>query len=400
MKKSFVIILISLSILISLGFPHDALAFVPPELMAQYSGIAPTIDGYLGSGEWNDTRKHTISLTNTTYNIDAWLYVKHNRTHIHVGLLVWENYTHTIDQFIIAFDEGDDGGSGSGTRDIVLTALQEDLKVCKSDHTLEDGYYNVSFYAKTSEIDFDADCSHENAHSTSSSEIEYWEGLGYVDDHWESEFSIPFVGNDVGTIDVSDLSCNLTDTVGIKLQYYYGPGANNFYYPVGDKYQISKYGNLSFPAPTVESCNSTGEKKDTYNLSEDVYVNGYDFLPSTTYDFYVVDDVEVWTDAMSIPSRISGTDTSVSSDSDGNISPTLIWNDPSTIGEYDIIVDVNGNGLYDAGLDSLDTNDVEVTAGFIIPEFLAFIIVPLFMIVTLVTAISHNRKSSLKLKKL
>jgi len=38
--------------------------------------------------------------------------------------------------------------------------------------------------------------------------------------------------------------------------------------------------------------------------------------------------------------------------------------------KYDIVVDVNHNGLYDAGIDALDDNEIQVTAGFfVIPEY-------------------------------
>jgi hypothetical protein len=68
-----------------------------------------------------------------------------------------------------------------------------------------------------------------------------------VNGHWESEFSIPFVGNDVeGADDVSDLVCSITDTVGIKIQYFTQPGANNYFYPAGDQYDIGTYTTLSF----------------------------------------------------------------------------------------------------------------------------------------------------------
>ena len=395
MKKSLMIT-VSLALLMLLGFSRNVLAFIPPDITAKYSANAPTIDGYMGSAEWNDTTKYAINLINLTgaANIEAWLYIKHNGTHIHVGLLVWEIFTHATDEFIIAFDEGNDGGSGSGTRDFALTPLQEDLKLCKSDHTLQDGYYNVSFYAKTDEIDFDAYCVHETDHATAEGEIEHWEGLSWVDDHWESEFAIPFVGHDGGSSDVSDLSCTVADTIGFKIQYYYGPSVNNYYYPEDDTLQINKYANLSFPAPTIESCNATGDKKDYFNLHEDVYLNGSDFLPSTAYDLYIVNDVNTWNDNMSIPSRISGTATSILSDSNGTLSPTAAWSDPSTLGEYDIIVDVNGNGFYDAGIDALDNNDVEVTAGFIIPEFTSFLILSLFMILTMLGAVLHRKTNA------
>ena len=129
------------------------------------------------------------------------------------------------------------------------------------------------------------------------------------------------------------------------------------------------------PAPaTIESCDSTGVRKDTFDLDETVYVNGSGYAPSITavmtYDLYVVNDVAVWTDSMPIPDRVPGTVTTVSSDSLGNIPPTPVWSDPLTPGTYDIVVDVNGNGDYDEGIDALDDMDIQETAGFfVIPEY-------------------------------
>jgi hypothetical protein len=373
-------------ILLSSTLCRNVFANAPPQLVSKFSTTFPIIDGHLEAG-WNDTKKYEVNLTGPP-DIEAWLYIKHNETHIHIGIILWSFAVHALDEFVLAFDEGDDGNHGSGTRDHVLTLLQEDLKVCRDDHTLSDGYYNGTFYAKDDEIDFAADCAHENDHDTDASEIEYWEGLGWVDDHWECEFAIPFVGNDSGVSDVSDLSCNVTDTIGVKIQYYFP--FNSSYYPSGNLYQIDAYADLSFPAPTIESCNMTGEKKDTFNLHEDVYANGSGFLPSQTYDFYIVNDTD-WTNSMTIPERVPSTATSVTSDSNGNLSSTLVWSDPSTLGAYDIIVDVNGNGHYDEGIDALDNNDIQVTAGFVVPEFLPLFALLLFTIAALATVIARKK---------
>ncbi len=365
-------------LLASLTLCKNALAALPPpQLNAKFSSVAPDIDGILRSAEWNDTTKYVITLTNGTIDISAWLYVKHNGTHIHLGIVVWSY--ESLDEVIVAFDEGDDGSYGSGSRDHTLTPLQEDLKIVSKDHELLDGYYNLTWQAESTDIDFDADLVHEIEHTTVSWEIEYWEGVGWVDDHWECEFSIPFVGNDAGASDVSDLSCNVTDTVGIKLQLYYPPSRNH-YFPSGDKTQISTYADLSFPAPLVESCSSSGAEKNNFNLYEDVRANGSGFLPNATYDFYVVNDVGTWTDGMPIPARVSGTATSITSDADGAILPVMVWSDPSTVGAYDMLVDVNKNGFYDEGIDALDSNDVEVTAGFVIPEFAVLSVLLLFQL--------------------
>jgi hypothetical protein len=100
--------------------------------------------------------------------------------------------------------------------------------------------------------------------------------------------------------------------------------------------------------PTIESCDSTGTQKDT---------------------FLLVDDVYGIVDGMAIPPRVLGTATTVTSDAAGNIPATLLWSATLEPGKYDIMVDVDGDGLYYAEADALDDSDIEVTAGFfVIPE--------------------------------
>ena len=141
---------------------------------------------------------------------------------------------------------------------------------------------------------------------------------------------------------------------------------------------------------TIESCGAMGDQKNFFELSETVYVRGEGYSLSTTYDFYVVADEEVWNDGMMIPERVPETATTISSSGEGNIPPAAVWNNPQTIGNYDIVVDVNGNGQYDSGTDALDDNDIEVTAGLsIIPELSS--ILPLFVIATLTVIIYRKR---------
>ena len=120
--------------------------------------------------------------------------------------------------------------------------------------------------------------------------------------------------------------------------------------------------------PTIESCDSVGDKKDTFMVGDKVYGNGTGYRPQTVYDIYVVEDV-TWVDGMAIPPRVAGTATTVTSDAAGNVPATLLWSAPLVAGKYDIIVDVDGDGLYYAEADALDDSDIEVTAGFfVIPE--------------------------------
>ena len=95
---------------------------------------------------------------------------------------------------------------------------------------------------------------------------------------------------------------------------------------------------------------------------------------------------------MVIPSRVLGTITEISSNITGHIAPTIVWNNPNILGKFDILVDVNSNGIYDAEIDALDNNDVEVSAGVVIPEFPAFLLMPLFMTATLLAIIAYRRR--------
>jgi hypothetical protein len=122
--------------------------------------------------------------------------------------------------------------------------------------------------------------------------------------------------------------------------------------------------------PTIESCNSAGTRKDTFNISDNVYANGSGYAPSTTYDIYVVNDVVTWSDGMVIPSRVDATALTVISDGSGRVLPAKVWNASLIPGRYDVVVDVNANGKYDLGIDALDDNDIQVTGGFlVIPEY-------------------------------
>lgn len=145
------------------------------------------------------------------------------------------------------------------------------------------------------------------------------------------------------------------------------------------------------PIPMIESCNSMAERKDVFELGETIYVYGNGFSPSTGYNVYVVVDQEIWTDGMPIPERVAGTEPGVSSNPEGGISPTDVWHDPQTVGNYDIVVDVNGNDHYDAGVDALDDADVEGAAGVsVIPEFTTML--PIFFLITLLQAILLRKK--------
>jgi hypothetical protein len=118
---------------------------------------------------------------------------------------------------------------------------------------------------------------------------------------------------------------------------------------------------------TVESADSSGVKKDTFQIGDPVYAIGSGYTANTIYDLYILND-QTWIGGESLAGAV--VTTSVTTDASGNIFPagTLIWA-LAVAGNYDIVVDVDGNVQYDASTDALDDMDVN-DAGFeAIPEF-------------------------------
>ena len=84
-----------------------------------------------------------------------------------------------------------------------------------------------------------------------------------------------------------------------------------------------------------------------------------------------MDDVATWSDQDPIPSRVAGTALTVTSDGSGDVTPSLAWALPLVPGKYDIVVDTDGDVVYDAGTDALDDSDIDVAPGgfLVIPEY-------------------------------
>jgi hypothetical protein len=114
--------------------------------------------------------------------------------------------------------------------------------------------------------------------------------------------------------------------------------------------------NWQIHNPTIESQDGAGVQKDVFSLDETVCVVGSGFVASQTFDVYIVYDT-VWFDGVNITGRVQAT---ASSDSFGNITLTAVWNKPLASGVYGILVDVDGNGKYDAGVDAPYGNKVIV----------------------------------------
>jgi len=114
----------------------------------------------------------------------------------------------------------------------------------------------------------------------------------------------------------------------------------------------------------IESADVSGAIKDTFQVDDPVHAIGSGYATSTTYNLYILND-QTWSGGESLAGAV--VTTTVTTDVSGNIPiGTLIWTS-AVAGNYDIVVDVDGNGDYDV-TDALD--DFDVKAGpEEIPEF-------------------------------
>ena len=117
--------------------------------------------------------------------------------------------------------------------------------------------------------------------------------------------------------------------------------------------------------PYVAACDSSGNVRDVFDTSEDVYCKGYTGVANDWVNIYVVEN-GTWSWGSPIPSDVGDGMDTVQTDGSGNIPTSKIWGAPTLVGEYDVIVDVDQDGI----LDSSDLIDAEVKVGFeVIPEF-------------------------------
>lgn len=142
-------------------------------------------------------------------------------------------------------------------------------------------------------------------------------------------------------------------------------------------------------APYVVSCDGSGTEQNTFDISQNVYCYAGNLPSSTTVDIYVVPN-KAWSVGESIGSDVSddGVNT-VSTDTSGNIGVTEIWPAPLTVELYDILVDVDQDGVLD---DGEPVDDMTATEGFeAIPEFTT-IAIPVASIIGLLFLFSCRRR--------
>jgi hypothetical protein len=113
-----------------------------------------------------------------------------------------------------------------------------------------------------------------------------------------------------------------------------------------------------------------GYDREYYLVYDAIVVSGGGFEPSSDFTVALVGDVEL-ADGMEIPDAIPDTLTVVSSDPDGNVADAVIWDvwgNSETFylpaGVYNLIVDLDGDGVYDEGADLVAVMSVGYWAGF------------------------------------
>ena len=117
---------------------------------------------------------------------------------------------------------------------------------------------------------------------------------------------------------------------------------------------------LASAPPSTTSSSATGAPIDTYHVDADVYAAGSGFATGTNVDISVVLDQD-WNNGDPIPADVTGSVETVSVVG-GDVGPVLVWHAPLVVGEYDIVIDANQNGVYDTSTDGLDSG----SPGFVV----------------------------------
>jgi outer membrane protein assembly factor BamB len=136
----------------------------------------------------------------------------------------------------------------------------------------------------------------------------------------------------------------------------------------------------------VLSTDSAGNSKATFDLSDDVYVRGEGFTADTSVTIYLIPD-----GADASPSNAVAT-ASATTDTSGDLPATLVWSQPLTLGEYDVWVDENQNGVLD-GADVWNSQSIGIYPLDVIPElFTLTSMLAIFIIITTAVTIYKRRQ--------
>jgi len=170
-------------------------------IYSKYSIETPILDGTLGATEWKDANYYEDVGSGNIFDV----YLMHREDYFYIGIRWADDTEEGEDLIAVFFDEGDDGGYGSGSGDGVFHDKQEDLKLIYGDGRLKDGRWDT----------IDGQSGWYWRISPAPGAVNFEASIDYHANRWEAEFKIPFVGNDGHSDDWSDLNIERGDTIGI-----------------------------------------------------------------------------------------------------------------------------------------------------------------------------------------
>ena len=202
MKKKLLTLLALLIVALSLAsFAAVNVNAQVETIYSKYTASEPDLDGTIHASEWVDA----MCYEDVGDDEKSTIYLMHDDEYIYIGLKIKDS-THNVDDWIsIVFDEGDDGGHGSGSGDGVLTDEQEDWKGITGNGDLIDGYWDTKGTLS------------EFYYSGFGVSVDFEAAIEYHVNRWEVEFKIPFQGDDGDPDDPSDLNIGVDDAPRMEI---------------------------------------------------------------------------------------------------------------------------------------------------------------------------------------
>ncbi|MFH1842346.1 MAG: hypothetical protein ABIF77_04005 [bacterium] len=161
--------------------------------------------------------------------------------------------------------------------------------------------------------------------------------------------------DDQGKVPMSAIGYDLGLGVGLKAADIV-PGINNYRLLVTDLVgtEVAEYlFDVDTTTPMVFAANSNGDALNSFLRStHSVYAQGLNLTPGATVTLYVVDDVMFWEDGAT-PVDVSGGAETVTVDAQGEIL-RQVWASPNLVAPYDIVADLDNNGVLDIKTDLVD----------------------------------------------
>ncbi len=108
---------------------------------------------------------------------------------------------------------------------------------------------------------------------------------------------------------------------------------------------------------TSDEANPGTESEDSpppvvqFVLGDDLYVKGTEYLEDTSYTAYVFPYTATWNQEDPLTGSIANA--AVTSDANGDISGQLLWGDIDQVGDFNIVIDYDGDGVFSWTLDGL-----------------------------------------------